>query len=450
VPGDGGPDTVIGMHRPGRVACALAAIMLVSPLAPMARPTSAIAAGECGSYRSETAPPPTIRVYRSATGAVETVDFRAYVKNVLSREWISSWTTESLRAGALAVKNYAWYQVVHWRGFLNGAGQCFDVFDSTRDQRYDPSRPTYATMAAAVDATWATLAHRGGRIFATYYNAGQPYEACGANANGWQMFQWGSQGCGLIGRTAAEIMAIYYPGVVVSAAPAPAPPPPTPAPTPILTPASTPIPTPTATPPSPPAPGTSPSTPPATPTPAPPPPASPAPPIPTPAAQPASVAMPGGGQVGLSSPPLPPPADPEPTVVTAAAGGAPDPATRPTTVGPDRDLRKLAPTHRAVEWERRMDAQARRETTARTEPPVVPPARWLAVRALVQAYLATLAERWSALALVGQEPRDDQLGGGDVLDGHPDRLEDGDRLGLAARGPAALDGADLDQVPLRH
>ena len=221
------------MHRFRRVASALAAIILAAVLAPVADPAPTVAAGECGTYQSDTAPPPTIRVYRTASGAVDTVDFRTYVKNVLSREWISSWTTESLRSGALAVKNYGWYQVIHWRGYVNGAGSCFDVFDSTNDQHYDPSRPTYPSMAAAVDATWGTLAHRHGRIFATYYNAGQPNEACGAGANGWQMFQWGTQACGLVGKSAAEIMAIYYPGVSIIAAPPPATPPPaTPAPTP--------------------------------------------------------------------------------------------------------------------------------------------------------------------------------------------------------------------------
>ena len=94
---------------------------------------------------------------------------------------------------------------------MNAAGSCFDVFDSTQDQHYDPSRPTYASMAAAVDATWATLAHKQGQIFATYYNAGQPNEACGAGANGWQMFQWGTQACGLDGRTAAQIMGDLLP-----------------------------------------------------------------------------------------------------------------------------------------------------------------------------------------------------------------------------------------------
>ncbi|HEX7066824.1 MAG TPA: SpoIID/LytB domain-containing protein, partial [Candidatus Limnocylindria bacterium] len=180
------------MHRRTGAASLLAAVLLAA-LLPVGRPAPAGAAGDCGSYRSETTPPPTIRVYRSATGAVDTVDFRAYVKNVLSREWISSWTTESLRAGALAVKHYGWYQVVHWRGYVTPGGECFDVFDTTRDQHYDPSRPTYATMAAAVDATWGTLALKNGRLFATYYNAGSSGEACGANANGWQMFQWGTQ-----------------------------------------------------------------------------------------------------------------------------------------------------------------------------------------------------------------------------------------------------------------
>ena len=348
------------MHRTHRVAGVLATIIIAAGMAPgglpIPPPPPASAAGECGTYRSETVPPPTIRVFRTSSGAVETVDFRAYVKNVLSREWISSWTAESLRSGALAVKNYAWYQVLHWRGYVNAAGACFDVFDSTRDQHYDPSRPTYASMAAAVDATWATLAHKGGRIFATYYNAGLAFETCGANANGWQMFQWGTQACGLAGKSAAQIMSIYYPGVTVSSAPpAATPPPATPAPTP--TPASTAQPTP------PPTPGA--TTPPSTaPTAAPTPSPAPAPPAPTPT--PVPIVVPGGGQVGLSAPPPAPPADPEPIVVTvsdgdgarieATAGGA---ASRATTV----DIGELH-GHASVRFERTVDAATRPDPMA--------------------------------------------------------------------------------------
>jgi hypothetical protein len=294
------------MHRSPRLASALAALVIAA-LAPMATLVPVSAAGECGTHRSETDPPPTIRVLRTATGLVETVDFRTYLKNVLSREWISSWTTESLRSGAMAVKNYAWYQVIHWRGYSNAAGECFDIFDSTRDQHYDPARPTYPAMAAAVDATWGTLAHKGGRIFATYYNAGAANEACGANANGWQMFQWGTQACGLAGMSAAQILGVYYPGVAVIAAPPPVgPPPATPAPTPMPTPAPTLAPTPSTPP------GPAPSAAPA-PTPVP-------TPVPTatPAAPPEPIAMPGGGQVGLVAPPAPPPPDPEPIIVSVA------------------------------------------------------------------------------------------------------------------------------------
>ena len=274
------------------------------------------AASSCSSWTSQSDPPPTIRVFRHVTGEVETVDFRAYTKNVLSREWIGSWTTESLRSGALAVKQYAWYQVLHWRGGLNTAGACFDVRDDTYDQVYDPSQATWSSAAAAVEATWGTRVLKDGSIFPTYYNAGTANESCGVNAAGWKLWQWGSQACGLAGKTAAEIMLIYYyPGVTVSGAPA-ASPPPVPSASPSPTP--TPSPAPTAT--SLPASGTPLPSPVVTATPAPSPPAPPAPaatPLPTP---PPSQQLPGGGQtsvVGAAAPPPPPAVNPSPVVVQA-------------------------------------------------------------------------------------------------------------------------------------
>ena len=413
------------MHRRIGVASALATVIVAIGVGPMAAPDPAAAAGECGTYRSETIPPLTIRVFRTATGAIETVDFRAYVKNVLSREWISSWTTESIRAGALAVKNYGWYQVLHWRGYLNGAGACFDVFDSTRDQLYDPARPTYAAMAAAVDATWATLATKSGRIFATYYNAGVPGEACGANANGWRMYQWGSQSCGLTGRSAADIMRTYYSGVSVSAAPAPAPPPPTPAPTPVPTPvpAATPAPSGAASPTVAPQP---------TPVPT---------PVPTPA--PAPPAQPGGGQAGLAAPPPPPPANPEPVVVTVADAAAPPAAIPVAKVAPTP--RELPSGHRSLAFERDADARAARATWS--APATGTPTRWVTLRILVSRLVAAWVDGWSGT--IAQQPRNDQLGRGDILNREADRLEDGDRVGVAGFGPVTAHAPDLDEAPLR-
>jgi len=290
-----------------------------------------VTASSCSGWTSQTTPPPTIRVFRAATGAVETVDFNVYAKNVLSREWIGSWTTESLRSGGVAVKMYAWYHVLHWRGLTNAAGACFDVYDDTRDQVYNPSQPTWPGAAAAVDATWTTRALKNGSIYPTYYNAGSANEACGANANGWRMYQWGTQACGLAGMTAAQILlTYYYPNWTVTDAP---PPSPTPTPIPTSTPAPTAIPPPTP-PPSPPPSGTP------TPTPMPP----PAPtPTPAPTSPPTPGGNPGGGQsgiVGQATPPPPPLANPvEVTVGTAADpaaedGSTPTPRRRPA--GTDR------------------------------------------------------------------------------------------------------------------
>lgn len=423
------------MKRRRSVASVLAAITLSAALAPMAVPTAASAAGECGAQASETVPPPTIRVYRTATGAVDSVDFMTYVKNVLSREWISYWTTESLRSGALAVKNYAWYQVIHWRGYTSSAGQCFDVFDSTRDQLYDPSRPTYAPMAAAVDATWGTLAHKNGRIFATYYNAGQALEACGARANGWQMFQWGTQACGLDGRSAAEIMAIYYPGVVVSAAPPPSTPvsTPSPTPTPMPTPAPTPMPDPT--PPPTEAPSEQPT---AAPTPSP-------TPMPTTAPTPAPTPLPpaptpGGGQVGLAAPPPPPPPNPEPIVVAASEAPADAPAEVEVTVSPESGM------HRLVELERYAHEAVASEPRA-----TAVPVRWLYLRVVVQRLIARFTESWSVAGRFGpQQPAGDELRGGDVLDREAHRLEDGDGVGSATLRPVTVHAAYLQHVVFRN
>jgi peptidoglycan hydrolase-like amidase len=208
------------------MAVAAAALLPGPSHAPTAR------AATCSGWTSHTEPPATIRVLRVATGEVQTVRFRRYTKNVLSREWIPSWTQRSLRAGALIVRNYAWYQVLNWRGGVNEAGECYDVRDDVRDQVFDPSKPIYRTVARAVDGMWGKLLHRDGAIFPTYYAAGAINEACGTNTTGTRAWQWGTQACGLAGFTPGKILrTYYYPGVRVKTAPTP-----TPTPTPSATP----------------------------------------------------------------------------------------------------------------------------------------------------------------------------------------------------------------------
>jgi hypothetical protein len=322
----------------------LALLVTLTGLAPGIAPQ--VAASSCSGWTSETTPPPSIHVFRHATGAVDTVNFKVYAKNVLSREWIGSWTTASLRSGALAVKNYAWYQVLHWRGGVNGGGLCFDVRDDTQDQVYDPSKPTWSTAASAVDDTWATLVTKNGHIFATYYNAGAVNEPCGSNANGWKAYQWGTQACGLDGLSVTQIiLTYYYPDVTVANPPPGGSPPPSPSPTPA--PSATPAPSSAATP-GPTASASASATPNATPTPRPTPLPTPKPtaaPLPTPPPD----QQPGGGQATVataSAPPPPPPAHPAPVVAKPSAKSEAHP--RPTIDW--TRLRLSAPASGPLEW----------------------------------------------------------------------------------------------------
>src|SRR6266480_1229170 len=100
-------------RRTVAAACLAASGLLVGLLPGLVGP---VAGSSCSAWTSETVPPPTIRVFRHATGTIDTVAFKPYTKNVLSREWIGSWTAASLQSGALIVRNDAWYQVLHWRG----------------------------------------------------------------------------------------------------------------------------------------------------------------------------------------------------------------------------------------------------------------------------------------------------------------------------------------------
>jgi hypothetical protein len=154
------------------------------------------------------APPATIRIYRTQTGVVEVVPFKQYVKHVLPHEWISSWSPEALKAGAMAVKTYAWYWVQ--RGGKQVALGA-DLKDNTEDQVYDPSL-SYASTDAAVEATFNYAMTRNGSLFQAQYCAGN-YKADPAGDCPWAgpyMTQWGSAFHADQGRGWGWILGYYY------------------------------------------------------------------------------------------------------------------------------------------------------------------------------------------------------------------------------------------------
>ncbi|MFE5774245.1 SpoIID/LytB domain-containing protein, partial [Streptomyces sp. NPDC056485] len=215
-----------GPGRPQPVSDQVAPSLLSTPRVAAA----AVANGNCGGYSSDSTPPSTIRVLRYAqhtsVGApvpgteigVTNVPFQEYVKDVLPSEWVTSWQTASLQAGAMAVKTYAWYWVNNWRGGSYN-GSCYNVDDSINYQRYIPGSST-AVTDSAVQSTWNSVMTRNGSVFQASYQAtltGSPSEACGTGLSRYPntLSQWGSQNCALAGRSWQSILGTYYPGLSI-------------------------------------------------------------------------------------------------------------------------------------------------------------------------------------------------------------------------------------------
>jgi hypothetical protein len=177
--------------------------------------------GHAGIAASAQSPSPAlpaqIRVYRTATGVVEVVPFKDYVKHVLPNEWVSTWPADSLRSGAMAVKEYGWYWVA-MGGKQPALGA--DVKDNTDDQVYDPN-VSYASTDAAVDATWQYAMTLNGSQFQASYCAGT-YQADPSADCPWDqhyMTQWGSKYYADQGKSWSWILEFYFPGLVISPSP---------------------------------------------------------------------------------------------------------------------------------------------------------------------------------------------------------------------------------------
>ena len=201
-----------------RLAVGMSVTMLVMLVATVSNAGAARAAEACTGWTSELTPPTTIRVLRTTgpvPGAVETVDFRSYVEDVLSHEFGARNPRAAVLAGAILVKQYAWYHAMRWRGKSAG-GMCYDVVDSSRDQVYRPERGTPdARHLAAVAETWPVTLRKNGRFFPTGYRQGSAV-ACGADADGWHLFQRGAYQCGSGGMSMEGILRTYLePGLSI-------------------------------------------------------------------------------------------------------------------------------------------------------------------------------------------------------------------------------------------
>src|SRR6476469_1909214 len=108
------------------VIAALAMFLPAQPL--VASPVYAGASPQGPGLNSTSRPPDYIRVLRRQSGRVDRVPFKKYVLTVLGKEWPGYLPQQVINAGAVAVKQYAWYHALG-NGRVSARGQCFDVTD---------------------------------------------------------------------------------------------------------------------------------------------------------------------------------------------------------------------------------------------------------------------------------------------------------------------------------
>jgi hypothetical protein len=214
--------------RGPRIALRTADAAELARTAPQARRAKVSRADECTGWKSTKSPPQTIRVLRAkkrdgvskdVVGTVQEVPFRDYVGVVLAAEWPDHYPLEAIKAGALAVKQYAWYYAIVYRGgevkLEGGEMACYDVEDTTVDQVYYPERWSPSPKhLRAIASSWPLTVRKfraaagSSTFFLTGYRAGASV-GCGADADGWKLYQHSVRRCGLDGLRMRDILRRY-------------------------------------------------------------------------------------------------------------------------------------------------------------------------------------------------------------------------------------------------
>ncbi len=184
-------------------------------------------------WTDEFHPPQTIRVrrtkgpaYVAPNNVVQTWNFRQYVATVLRAEYSGAVFTSNEQRdawyaiGAIAVKQYAWYYAMHWRGgkLQTATGyDCYDVADSTADQIFNPEKINIIRpdQEAVIDATWHMslrkymVKKKRNMMFLTGYRSGLKVP-CASDDDGFRIKQKSMKDCITKGLTVEEVQREYY------------------------------------------------------------------------------------------------------------------------------------------------------------------------------------------------------------------------------------------------
>jgi peptidoglycan hydrolase-like amidase len=138
---------------------------------------------------------------------VQTVPFEQYCEDVLPNEWMPSWHPESLRAGAMAIKMFAWYHHLHP---VTIDGFTFDVDNTVNFQTYRSWSRQTETNRAVESVRGYSYVKPNGEIIELNYRAGYREDPNWQYRNAQKMAQWGSQYWAERGRTYIQILQFYY------------------------------------------------------------------------------------------------------------------------------------------------------------------------------------------------------------------------------------------------
>lgn len=184
----------------------LAGLLALAALVPVGHVSAPVAQASC-RWTSTSSPPPSIRVLRAATGRIDAVDFRYYVRAVVAYEWgSSSLPFDLLRAGAQAVKQYGWYHALRQRSTSDG--RCYHVTDSTSDQHFNPKYVATDRQRRAIASIWTWRVLRDGQLIMTPYRRGYDYP-CAYDA-GRRLYARSARKCANAGWSAGAIIKRYY------------------------------------------------------------------------------------------------------------------------------------------------------------------------------------------------------------------------------------------------
>lgn len=141
---------------------------------------------------SATSTPSTFKLYLTGTGTLINIGFDAYAKDVLPNEWYGSWKSEALKAGAVAIKSYAWYNATYPRlPATNYGAHLTDKWENYQHYVQNSGQGQTATNAAVSAVSGIFMVNSAGNVFDTQYRAGTQGDI--GTAWGGVLSQWGTQ-----------------------------------------------------------------------------------------------------------------------------------------------------------------------------------------------------------------------------------------------------------------